>query len=214
MDAGAKASDAKPLRGKPRGNAADERGGCAGFLLARRSLAERYAHASKPLGDNFHGVILRGRGSGGNVPRDCGAEHDAELVVGVVSGKLRASRRAEQKCVRRVAEVTEIFLAKPRIARLRRVRRVVERCELCAVRSGGKPFFPRRNVHRIDPSGSYILYLYPIIIRAGMPCQQNSAGEMFLRRCGGSLCYCGFYSIPAISSESAPALTPMVEKKA
>ena len=158
MDAGAKASDAKPFRSKPCRNAADERGGRAGLGFPRHEIVERYVHASKPLGDDLHSVVRCGRGGRGNVPRDRGAKHDAELVIGVVSGKLRAPRGTQQKRVRYVAERLEVFLAKPRIACSGGVRRAVERCELRVARSGGEPLFPRRNIHWIDSSGHTFVY--------------------------------------------------------
>ena len=46
-----------------------------------------------------------------------------------------------------------------------------------------------------------------------MPCQQNSAGRMSLPALYGIMLI-WFYSIPAISSASVPALTPAAEKKA
>ena len=96
MDARAPASDAKPTGGKPRRDAADERSGRAGLIFARRGIIERYAHPAKAVGDDLHGVVCRARGGSGGVQCDRGAEHDAELVVGVVPGKLRAPRRADQ----------------------------------------------------------------------------------------------------------------------
>ena len=156
VDARPPSSDAKPSCGKPRRDAADERGGRAGLVRARREIGERYAHSPKSVGDDLHGVVRRGRGSGGGVQRDRGAEHNAELMVGVVPGKLRAPRRADQKRVRRVAERPEIFPAKPPIACPRRVRRTVEHCERGVILSGGQPVFPYRNIHRVRPSGSFI----------------------------------------------------------
>ena len=116
VDARAPAADAKASCGKSRRDAADERGGRAGLIFARREIIERYAHPAEAIGDDLHGVVRRARGGSGGVQRDRGAEHDAELMVGVVPGKLRAPRRADQKRVRRVAERPEIFFTKPRVA--------------------------------------------------------------------------------------------------
>lgn len=117
VDARAPAADAKASCGQipaatPRMSAAVVP---ASFLRGARSSSDTRTRA-EAVGDNLHGVVRRARGGSGGVQRDRGAEHDAELVVGVVPGKLRAPRRADQKRVRRIAERPEIFFTKPRVA--------------------------------------------------------------------------------------------------